>query len=35
MDLDNDISAEIFILADACTDMSGFEEAGAEQGGPD
>jgi hypothetical protein len=34
MDLDNDILGETFILADACTDISGFEEAGAEQGGP-
>jgi uncharacterized protein YbcI len=32
-DLDNDISVEIFILADARTDMSGFEQAGEQQGG--
>jgi hypothetical protein len=32
-DLDNDISVEIFILADARTDMSRFEQAGEQQGG--
>ena len=32
-DIENDIAVEIFLLADARTDMSHFEEAG-EQSGP-
>ena len=32
-DIENDIAVEIFLLADARTDMSDFKEAG-EQSGP-